>query len=66
MYEEIWSKTRDHVISITNKSDDYYEKYIKIKFNLDNYLSLKKALEFHNYILLIDVVRSVFHESDKN
>ena len=35
-YEELWSETRELIGSITQNSDNYDEKYIKIKFNLDN------------------------------
>ena len=29
-YEELWSKIRDLIKSVTKKSNDYDEKYIKI------------------------------------
>ena len=32
-YEELWRKIRDLIRLITKKSDDYDEKYMKIKFN---------------------------------
>ena len=32
----MWSKTRDLINSITGNSDDYDEKYMKIKFNWDD------------------------------
>ena len=35
-YEELWSKIRDLIRSITKNSDDYDEKYMKIKFNSDH------------------------------
>ena len=38
--EELWNKIRDLISSITKISDDYYEKYMKIKFNLDDKLPL--------------------------
>ena len=34
-YEELRSKIRDLVRLITKNSDDYDEKYMKIKFNSD-------------------------------
>ena len=37
-YEELWSKIRDLIRSVTKNSNDYDEKYIKIKFNLDDEL----------------------------
>ena len=41
-YEELWSKIRDLIRSKTNNSDDYDEKYMKIKFNVNDNLPLKK------------------------
>ena len=35
-YKELWSKIRDLIRSITNNTDDYDEKYVKIKFNSDD------------------------------
>ena len=43
-YEELWSKIRDLVSSITKNSDDYDEKYMKIKFYLDDELALNKTI----------------------
>ena len=42
-YEEMWSKIRDLIRSVTKNSDDYEEKYMKIKFNSDDGLFLNKA-----------------------
>ena len=64
-YETLWVKIilrnlLDQIIrSETDNSDDYDEKYVKIKFNLDDDLPLKKKLELANMII---VVRFVFHE----
>ena len=44
-HEELWSKTRDLIRSMTKKSDDYDETYTKIKFNLDDELLLNKTIE---------------------
>ena len=43
-------------------SDNFDEKDMKIKFNSDNDLPLKRTLEFHNIII---AVRSVFHGDNK-
>ena len=43
-------------------SDEYDEKYMKIKFNLDDNLPLNKMIEIPSMII---VVRAVFHENDK-
>ena len=32
-YEELWIKIRDLIMSVTRNSDDFDEKYVKIKFN---------------------------------
>ena len=58
----MWSKIRDLIRPITKKSDDYDEKYIKIKFNSDDELPLNKTIEIPSMII---VVRAVFHENNK-
>ena len=55
-HEELWRKIRDLIRSITENSDDYDEKYIKIKFNSDEELLLNKTIEINNII----VARAVF------
>ena len=57
MYEELCSKINDLIRPITNNLDDYNEKYMKIKFNTNDDLPLKKTLKLGNVII---VVRSVF------
>ena len=42
----LWIKFRDLTRSITKHSDDYDEKYMKIKFNSDDRLPLKKTIKF--------------------
>ena len=37
-YEELWSKIRDLIRSITKNSVDYDEKHMKIKFNSNDFL----------------------------
>ena len=51
------------ISSITKSSDDYDEKYMKIKFNSDNELSLKKTIEV---LTITIVVRAIFHENNKH
>ena len=60
--EELWKKVRDLIRSITKNSNGYDEKYMKIKFNLDNELPLNKTIEITTMII---VVRPVFNESNK-
>ena len=61
-YEELWSKVRDLIRSITKNLDDYDEKYMKIKFNLGDELPENKAIEIPSMIV---VVGAVFHENNK-
>ena len=53
---------RKDLRSKTDNSDDYGEKYIKIKFNLDDDLPLNEILELRNMIIAI---RSFLHEGIK-
>ena len=41
--EELWNTIRDIVGSVTNNSDNYDKKYMRIKFNSDDNLPLKKS-----------------------
>ena len=43
----------------SNNSDDYDEKYIKIKFNSDDGLLLKKTLKLRNMIIVVRAVISL-------
>ena len=60
-YKELCEKIRDLVRSISNNSDDYDQKYMKIKFNSDDDLPSQKILELCEIII---VLRSVFHEDN--
>ena len=44
------------------KGNDYGKDYMKIKFNSDDDLTLKKPLKFHAFTIFI---RSVFEEGGK-
>ena len=61
-YEELWSKIRNLIRSITKNSDDYDEKNMKLKFDLDNDLPLNETKEIHDVAI---VVRAVFFENNK-
>ena len=56
-YEEQWNKIRGLIKSKINNSDNYDEKYMKIKFNSDYDLPLKILGELYNMVI---VTRSVF------
>ena len=61
-YEELWSKIRDLIRSVTKKSDDYDEKYMKINFDSDDNLPLNKTTEIPSMII---VVRAIFLKNNK-
>ena len=64
-HEELWIKIRDLIRSITKNLDGYDEKYMKIKFNSDNELPLKKTIEIPSITVVAVVVRAVFYENNK-
>ena len=53
---------RDLIRSITKNSDDYDEKYFKIKLNPDKKLALNKTIEIPTMTIII---RAIFHENNK-
>ena len=48
--------------SLNKNPDVYDEKYVKIKFSLDDELSLNKTIDIPSIII---VVRAVFNENNK-
>ena len=56
--EQLWIKINDLIRSVTKQSDDYDEKYIKIKFYLDDELPLNKTIEIP---VMIIVVTAIFY-----
>ena len=48
--ENILRKVEDLIRSINNNSENYGEKFVKIKFNSDNDLPLKKTLALYDII----------------
>ena len=56
-HEDLWIKTRDLTRSITKNSDDYDEKYMKIKFDSGDKLPLNKTIEIPT---ITTVVRAIF------
>ena len=72
----LWAKIRKYWQSIQNfemrlnietinngKVGEYEKKFMKIKFNSDDYLLLNKILKLH---MLTVIVKSVFEEDSKN
>ena len=60
--EGLWSKIKDLIRSVTKNSDNYDEKYMKIKFNQDDEFPLNKMIEIPSIII---VLRAVSHENNK-
>ena len=61
-YEEVWSKIKDLIRSITIKSDNYDEKNIKIKLYSDDELPLTKTMKIPCMVI---VVGGIFLENNK-
>ena len=58
----MWSNFRDWIRPITINSEYYHEKYLNIKFDSDDKVTLNKAVEIPSIII---VVRAAFHENKK-
>ena len=58
----MWIKIRDLIRLIANHTDDYNEKYVTIKFNLNDELPLNKAVEIP---IITAVVTTIFHENNQ-
>ena len=61
-YNDVVNGIRDKIKEISSDECDYKKDYMKIKFNSDDNLPLKKPLKFHNMNITI---RSVFEEDGK-
>ena len=55
-HEEFWNRIRNLIRAITKNSDDYDEKYMKIKFNWDDDLTLNKTTKIHNATIVFKAV----------
>ena len=56
--EKVWDQLHNRKF---DNSDNYDEKYMKIKFNSDDDLPVKKMKELYDMVM---VVRFVFHEDN--
>ena len=61
-YNDVFNGIRDKIKEINSDKCDYEKDYMKIKFNSDDDLPLKKPLNFH---LMTITRRSVFEEDNK-
>ena len=55
-YEKLWNKIRDLIKLITKNSEDYDEKYMKIKFNSDDQLPLNKSVEIPTITIVVKAI----------
>ena len=53
IYKELWIKIRDLIKAVTKISDDYDEKYMRIKFDTDDKLPLNKILKIHIIAIVV-------------
>ena len=60
---ELSGKIRDLITSITKNSDDYDEKYMKIKFNSDVELPLNKTTEIPTITIVFHENNNIFHKN---
>ena len=61
-YGELLNKIRDLIRSKTHDLDNYDENYMKIKFNLNDDLPLKKKLQLRDIVI---IARFVSYEDNK-
>ena len=62
-YNDVWNATKNEIKTINSgKENDYEKDYMKIRFNSDDDLPLKKPIKFD---LMTITIRSVFEEDDK-
>ena len=62
-YADVWDGIKNEIKAINgDKENDYGKDYMKIKFNSDDDLLLKKPLKFHAMTIII---RRVFEEGGK-
>ena len=54
--EELWSKIKDLIRSLTKNSYDYDEKYMKMKFHLDDELPLKERKQIPTMTIVVSAV----------
>ena len=61
-YNDVFNGIRDKIKEISSGECDYEKDYMKIKFNSDDDLPLRKPLKYH---LMTITIRSVFEEDGK-
>ena len=59
----MWNKIRSLIRSVTRKSDDYDEKYLKMKFYSDDKLPLNKMIEIQVKVLVVRAIYFFYRNS---
>ena len=61
-YNNVWNGIKNKIKAVNSGECDFEKDYMKIKFNSDDNIPLKKLLKFHNMTITI---RSIFQEDGK-
>ena len=61
-YNDVWNGIKNKIEEVSSGECDYEKDYMKIKFNSDDDLPLRKPLKYH---LMTITIRSVFEEDGK-
>ena len=61
-YNDVWNGIKNKIEEVSSGECDYEKNYMKIKFNSDDDLPLRKLLKFDSMTIII---RSVFEEDGK-
>ena len=61
-YTELWNRIKNSIKAIDDNPGEYGRDFMKIRFESDDNLALKKTLKLHN---LTVIVRSIFEENGK-
>ena len=56
-YNDVFNGIRDKIKEVSSDECDYEKDYMRIKFNSDDNLPLKKQLKFHNMTITIRSVK---------
>ena len=58
-YNDVWNGIKNKIKEVSNSEFDYEKYHMKIKFNFDDNLPLKRPVKFH---LMTITIRFVFED----
>ena len=58
-YNDVWNGIKNKIKEVSNSEFDYEKYHMKIKFNFDDNLPLKRPVKFH---LMTITIRCVFED----